>query len=307
MTRRPVLIDTDAGVDDALALLLALRSPEIAVHLVTTVAGNVEVERCTRNVKAVIGKMHLQMLPDTVQGASSPMKLPLLTASEVHGPGGLGSLTSRRVSSPDGTHAASRAIVAMARKYSRKLTIVALGPLTNIAQAVQLDRRAMQGIGQLISMGGAFRVPGNTGPVAEFNYYVDPHAVATVLKSGMNTLIVPLDVTQRVVLTWKQFCTSIAHLPAKRRNWFHGLLDGYLSYHHSTEGRIAAYMHDPVALAGAIRPGLLTSFSSGVDIETASGPARGMTSLTSSPRMKVRVATNVDRTAWNTLASRIWH
>ena len=307
MTPRHVVIDTDAGVDDALAILLALRSPEISVEAVTTVAGNAEVHQCTRNVYAVIERAGSSVRPPVVQGSAAPLRLPLIAAPEVHGAGGLGSLVPRLMKRPARTGTAAFTIAALARRFGNRLTVVALGPLTNIARAVQKDVRAMRSVGRIVSMGGAFRVPGNTGPVAEFNYFVDPHAADIVVTSGLRLTVVPLDVTQQVMLTWDNLCTSVAKLPARRRTWFHRLLDGYMEYHALTEGRRSAYLHDPVAMAEAIRPGVLSKVRTGIRVETWNGPARGMTVFATLPAGKSPfVATGVDHGNWKILSRRIW-
>jgi inosine-uridine nucleoside N-ribohydrolase len=307
LRRRPVLIDTDTGVDDALALCLAFRSPEVEVVGVTTVAGNVEVERCTRNVRALLDRLNIAHPPPIVPGARRPTVLPLVTAPEVHGRGGMGTLTS--ADAPPVRGSAVRAgefIATKAARYGRELTIVAIGPLSNLAEAYRLAPRAMRHVGRVISMGGAFNVPGNTGPVAEFNYFVDPHAVATVVRLASHLLIVPLDVTEQITLMWSDV---EARTDREDLRWMRRLLRGYMDYHRSTEGFLGAYLHDPVALAEAIAPGLLRAEPVSVEIVARNGPARGLTlegANRQTARGHVQVARDVRRLAFFRLFDRVW-
>lgn len=307
LRRRPILIDTDTGVDDALALCLALRSPEVEVVGITTVAGNVEVDRCTRNVHSLIDRLRIGPPPPIIAGAPRPAVLPLVTAPEVHGRGGMGSLTLAYAPPVRGSaRRAAEFIASAAARFGRELTIVAVGPLTNLAEAYRIAPVAMRNVGRLISMGGAFNVPGNTGPVAEFNYFVDPHAVATVLRRASQLLIVPLDVTEQIVLKWSE----VERRTARRdRRWMRRLLQGYMDYHRLTEGFHGAYLHDPVAVAEAIRPGLLSSVSIDVDIVVGDGPARGMTSagtIRRTDRGRIRMAREVRGRTFRGLFERVW-
>lgn len=308
LRRRPVLIDSDTGVDDALALCLAFRSPEVEVVGITTVAGNVEVARCTRNVHALLERLQISHPPPVISGAPRPSVLPLVTAPEVHGRGGMGTLTPGNAPPVRGNaRRAAEFIVSMAARFGSALTIVAVGPLTNLAEAYRRAPRAMRRVGRVISMGGAFGVPGNTGPVAEFNYFVDPHAVATVVRHASRLLIVPLDVTEQITLLWNE----VEHRTERRdRRWMRRLLRGYMDYHRLTEGFFGAYLHDPVAVAEAICPGLLRSEPMDVDIVARDGPARGMTTGESngrSDRARVCVAREIRARDFVRLFDRVWN
>ncbi|MBI3579559.1 MAG: nucleoside hydrolase, partial [Ignavibacteriales bacterium] len=197
---KPVLIDTDTGVDDALALILALRSPELSVKAITTVAGNVEVQKCTRNVFTVLEWLKVQNLPLVAQGAERPLRQKLVTAPEVHGNDGLGNISSGKQAKQKTSRTAVKVILDSCNQWGKKLTIVAIGPLTNLAQAWKKDSKSLAKVGRIVSMGGAFRVPGNTGPVAEFNYFVDPDAAHVLLNTGLPITVVPLDLTHQIVL-----------------------------------------------------------------------------------------------------------
>src|SRR5215510_3826840 len=208
---RPVVIDTDPGIDDALALMLACRSPELCVELITTVAGNVSVPMATANARRVLALLALSAWPAVAQGLGRPLRRPLYTATAFHHDDGLGGVTYLR--HPDGSpcypvpeqpavhRQAVQRLLQVVQRYGRDLTMIALGPLTNIARAIQLAPALMQQLGRLVIMGGAIGVPGNVSPVAEFNIFVDPHAADVVFRAGMPITLVPLDVTSQVRLT----------------------------------------------------------------------------------------------------------
>ena len=197
---RHALIDTDPGIDDALALLLAWGSPEWTVDVVTTVAGNVALPAGTLNVFRLLDLRRPSRRPMVASGAAQPLARALRIAP-YHGGDGLGDLpdwppAEPRVASID----AAGVIVDAARRYREDLTIVALGPLTNLARAVERDAAAIRAVGRFVAMGGAVDVPGNVTPGAEFNAHVDPEALASVLAAGVKIDLVPLDATRQVVL-----------------------------------------------------------------------------------------------------------
>ncbi len=274
---RPVLIDTDTGVDDALALILALRSPELDVKGITTVAGNVQVHHCTRNVLTILDELHVGRDLVVAQGASKPLVRKLFTAPEVHGADGLGNARPKKSSGRrPSPQAATRVIADACRKWGKGLTIVALGPLTNIAHVLKRYPGLLLRIGRLVTMGGAFRVPGNTGPVAEFNYYVDPEAAQAVLSSRIPITVIPLDLTQQLVL----MRSDLERRAVRRANRLSRLIARmtkfYMQYHFKTERFYGAFLHDPIAVAAAIRPSLFQSQRLHVEIETKGLLTRGM-------------------------------
>ncbi len=275
---RPILIDTDTGVDDALALILAFRSPEVSVRAVTTVAGNVEVHKCTRNVRAILELLKVPNSPNVVEGARKPLRRPLFTAHEVHGRDGLGntqhSILKKTKSS---SHKAVDIIIDCCTRYRQKLTIVAIGPLTNIALVFKKKPSALKKVSHIISMGGAFHVSGNTSPVAEFNYYVDPEAAEIVLNSGVPVTVIPLDVTQRCVLMRSELEREAAKRCDSFADFILRMTKDYMSYHLATEGIDGGYLHDPLAIAVAVDPTLIETRYSNVHVECAGTFTRGMT------------------------------
>lgn len=276
---RPVLIDTDTGVDDALALILAFRSPEISVKAVTTVAGNVSVRHCTRNVLTLLDLLQVRDHPFVAEGARKPLHRPLFPAPEVHGKDGLGevrtSLTRRGGHGSFGRDAVDL-IIRTSRQYGKYLTIVAVGPLTNLALALAKHPRVMRNVGRVISMGGAFRVPGNTGPVAEFNYYVDPEAAHRVLNSGLPLTVIPLDVTEQLALMRREVEYRATRRASPVAQAILRFTKKYMIYHQKTERFSGGYLHDPLAMAVAVDPSLVGTKRTHVDVECSGTFTRGM-------------------------------
>lgn len=293
----PTLIDTDSGVDDALALILALRSPELSVRAITTVAGNTTVGNCTRNVRRVLGL--LNSAPDILvaRGAAGPLKRRLVTAHEVHGDDGLGNVRMKITAAPTLSRGdAVNTILQHCDRYARSLTIVALGPLTNIALALRKRPASLRKAGRIISMGGAFRVPGNTGPVAEFNYYVDPEAAERVLTSGLPLFIVPLDLTEQVALMRKELVYRASRRPNDVSRFILGVTRLYMKYHKHSEGFEGGFLHDPVAVGAAIDPGLFEWSRMDIRVETTGKWTRGMT--VADPRGKTPASRPAPRVAF---------
>src|ERR1700675_2715636 len=190
----PILIDTDPGIDDALAILLALGSPEVSVEAITTVAGNVEVDLATANVFRVLDVARPWDVarpvrrPPVARGAAAPLAGPLLTAPHVHGEDGLGNLGGLR--EPDGRLRypepsrilemldGADLILETSDRFAGRLVVVALGPLTNVALALRRNRGRLARAARIVVMGGAVAVPGNVTAAAEFNMHVDPEAAA---------------------------------------------------------------------------------------------------------------------------------
>ena len=303
-TPRLIAIDTDPGVDDALALMLAFRSPEIQVPLITTVAGNVPVAVGTKNLGRLLNLISPKVWPAIAQGAARPLRRRLTTAPHIHGDDGLGGATllttpAGRARYPAATDLrvgkdAPGKLAALARKHGRELCIVALGPLTNIARAISRDPDAMLSIARLVIMGGAIRAPGNVTPTAEFNIHVDPDAAAMVVGSGINITLVPLDVTRQVKL-------DDAFLRGAPNTSFTRATKAFTQ--DARRGRGGISMHDPLAVAVAIEPDLVRTESLAVRVETEGRETLGMTvadrrpSNEQSETEQIAVATGVNAQA----------
>lgn len=281
-TPRPVAIDTDPGIDDALALLLALRSPELRVELITTVVGNVPVPVATANARRVLAWLAPPAWPVVAQGAARPLRRPPHTATDFHGDDGLGGITALHHADgrpyypapeqPVARRQAVQRLLRLVQHHGRDLTVIALGPLTNVARAIQRSPTTMQQLGRLVIMGGAIRVPGNVSPVAEFNIFVDPHAADVVFRAGLPITLVPLDVTRQVRLTRDFLQHASQGAGTGLVQVTHHLTQQPL---HSQEQSMA--LHDPLAVAVTIDPSLVTLTSLPVYVETRGLHTIGMT------------------------------
>jgi len=253
---RHALIDTDPGIDDALALLLAWGSPEWTVDTVTVVAGNVALQAGTLNVFRLLDLRRPSPPPLIASGAAQPLARPLRIAP-YHGGDGLGDLpdwprVEPRVASTD----AAGVIVDTARRLAGNLTIVALGPLTNLAMAVERDAAAIRRVGRVVAMGGAVDVPGNVTPDAEFNAHVDPEALARVLAAGVAIDLVPLDATRQVVLERGALRSALARAPGTAADRVRRFTE-YALRMDETRGRRGMDLHDPLAVGAALDPTLV--------------------------------------------------
>ena len=275
----PVLIDTDPGIDDALALLFAWNCPEIQVETITTVAGNVTIEAASRNLLRLLALRRPAPRPIVAAGAAGPLARALTTATRFHGEDGLGDLpdwpaVERMPASPD----AVEAILAAVRRHERALTIVALGPLTNLALALKEDAAAVGRAGRIVAMGGAVDVPGNVTPTAEFNMYVDPEAAHRVFAAGLPLEIVPLDATRQAMLPRAGMRATLARAPGALASRIQGFCERGFRISRS-DGEQGMALHDPLAVGLALDPSLASwepvRLAIGPDGETVrtSGPA----------------------------------
>lgn len=270
------VLDVDPGIDDALAILLALASPEIEIAAVSTVAGNVDVERGCRNALAVLeaaGSVGVRVY----RGAARPLARRLLTASFFHGEDGLGGVRLADARASTDPLDAARLLVQQGEAAGERLTVIALGPLTNLARACQLDSGWAARLERIVISGGAVGVPGNVSPVAEANVYADPEAAAIVLGSGAPITLVGLDVTETSTATR-------GHLEVLRPNGMAGrggvlaleLLWAYVGVAERV-GAAGAALHDPLAVAVACQPDLVRSARLHVEVELEGGLTRGQT------------------------------
>jgi len=244
----PLVIDTDPGVDDALALLVAWGSPEVTVEAITTVAGNAPLDRCTLNVFRLLALRRPTPWPVVAAGADKPLARRLETAEAYHGADGLGDL----VDWPDVDvrlvpQRGADVLVEMARRYAGRQTLIALGPLTNVAMAVEADAAAMRRIGRVVAMGGAVNVPGNVTPTAEFNVHVDPEAAARVLAAGLRLDLVPLDATRQAMLTRGELERALGATPGLGAS----RVAAFTRRAFAREGDRLT-LHDPLAVGAAI-------------------------------------------------------
>jgi inosine-uridine nucleoside N-ribohydrolase len=298
----PVLIDTDPGIDDALALIFALRSEELSVKAITTVAGNVPVELTTRNAFRILTLLSIHDPLPVAQGASRPLTRSLVSAGHVHGEDGLGNID--RLRAPDGSplypeptvklasHDGPGLILQTIQRWPDELVVIALGPLTNLAIALERDPAIMRKVREIVIMGGAIGVPGNVSPVAEFNFYVDPEAAHRVLAAGLPIRLVPLDVTHQVILRRDLIERRIAgrQEPVNRFVW--AMTRAGLEFAQKAEGVDGLPLHDPLAVAVALDASLVTVSELFVDVETEGLLTRGMAVADRRPPSRARRTPN---------------
>jgi inosine-uridine nucleoside N-ribohydrolase len=280
---KKVIIDCDVGVDDALALILAFRSPELEVMAVTGVNGNVSLKQVFENIQKVLSLLQPGNNPLIARGADQPLKGQSIYAHSVHGKDGLGGAKIEPGEKewwkiyPD---PADDLITKMACQYPNELTLIATGPLTNLAFGLQKDLEGMRKLKAVVIMGGAVRTKGNITPYAEFNIFSDPLAAKIVLESGLPITLVPLDVTHQVSLTpqWMEERVNPIH------NAFSQFVieaTGYDLTTHRFREKERIYLHDPLAVGVAINPDLVRKERLAIDVETKEGERDGQTSESS--------------------------
>jgi pyrimidine-specific ribonucleoside hydrolase len=294
----PLVIDTDPGIDDALALLLALASPEVDLRLVTTVHGNVELAQTTENALRVLHLAGRSDVPVAAGAAESLVHPQPERAGHVHGTAGLGGV--ELLPSPAGPDPRP-AVVALAEllmSSPQPVTVAAVGPLTNLALLLRVSPEAAARIGRLVVMGGSAR-GGNVTAVAEFNVWADPEAAQAVLSSALPTVLVGLDVTLPTVLDEVGIARFAAAGPVGAQAA--AILQQYLDHARTAYGTPGVVVHDALAVTEAIRPGFLGTTRRDVVVDTGLGAGRGQTLVdrrhVSTAPTAVEVAERVDSEA----------
>ena len=277
MTRR-VIFDTDPGQDDAIAILLALASPEeITVEAIVAVGGNVPLSLTSKNARKIC---ELAGRPDVpvYAGCEGPMAArPLVTAEHVHGATGLNGPDLPEPTMPlQAQHGVDFIIDALRCEPPGEITLCVLGPLTNIAMAMIKAPDIKPRIREIVLMGGAYFEVGNITPTAEFNIYVDPDAAAIVLGSGVPVVMLPLDVTHRVLTTPARLA-AVRAVPTKAAAAAAAMLDFSEKFDLAKYGSDGAPLHDPCVTAYLIKPDLFKGRHINVEIETSSPLTIGMT------------------------------
>ncbi|MBY6081409.1 nucleoside hydrolase [Ruegeria arenilitoris] len=277
MTARKIIIDTDPGQDDAVAILLALASPdEIEVLGITAVAGNVPLELTAKNARIVCELAGRTDIP-VHAGCDRPLKRPLITAEHVHGKTGLDGpvLPDPQMPLAEG-HGVDFIIDTLRAQDPGTVTLCPLGPLTNIATAFQKAPDIVERIQEIVLMGGAYFEVGNITPTAEFNIHVDPEAADIVFKSGVPIVVMPLDVTHKALVT-KPRNDAFRALGAKVGIAVAEMTDFFERFDKEKYGSEGAPLHDPCVTAYLIRPELFSGRHVNVEIETQSDLTLGMT------------------------------
>ncbi|MBE2278560.1 MAG: nucleoside hydrolase [Rhodobacteraceae bacterium] len=272
---RKIIIDTDPGQDDAVAILLALASPELQVLGVTAVAGNVPLGLSQRNARVVV---ELSGHPVPVfAGCDAPLRRRLVTAEHVHGKTGLDGIALPEPTLPlQAVHAVDFLIETLRREPPGTVTLCPLGPLTNIAAAFARAPDILPRVAEIVLMGGAYFEVGNITPAAEFNIYVDPEAAEIVFKSGVPLVVVPLDATHKA-LTSRGWVEEMRALATPVGRAVAGWTDFFERFDTAKYGSEGAPLHDPCVIAYLLRPDLFRGRHINVEIETVSELTLGMT------------------------------
>ncbi len=273
---RPIIIDTDPGQDDAIAVLAALAAPELEVLGITAVAGNVPLELTARNARIIC---ELAGRPDVAvfAGCERPLRQPLVTAEHVHGKTGIdGADLPEPTMSLQPQHAVEWMTETLLAAGEREITLCPLGPLTNVATVLENTPEAARGIREIVCMGGGFFGGGNTTPTAEFNIFVDPDAAQIVLHSGVPVTMLPLDVTHKALMT-DDWIDQVRALGTRTGIAASGMLDFYERFDVEKYGTTGGPLHDPHVIAYLLRPDIHRGRHCNVEVETRSPLTRGMT------------------------------
>ena len=272
---KKILIDTDPGIDDSLAILLALASPELSLEGISVVHGNCSLEQATRNGLSVLELARATHIP-LAKGCELPLVQPSLLAPETHGNTGLGyaKLPEPRIK-PTSQHGTDFLIERILSSPG-EITLVAVGPLTNVALAIRKEPRIVGALKELVIMGGAIRYEGNTTALAEFNTFVDPHAAHIAYHAGIPTTLVPLDVTYQCVLLASDV-ERLLKIESPIPSFIKATTDFYMEYHDSYQGIKGCVINDPLALALTFAPELCDYQELPVDVDISGGVSTGKT------------------------------
>jgi len=286
----PLILDVDTGIDDALAVLYAAASPDADLLAVTCVSGNIQARQVEQNTRAVL-ELASRVDVEVALGRETPLVKALEIAPDTHGPHGLGYAQLPPPTRPLSARHAAEVIGDAVRGRPGEITLVTLGPLTNLAVALEREPALPRLLGGFVLMGGAFKTSGNTTPTSEWNVYVDPDAAKRVFEAWGAALAdnptIPyplamgLDLTERARLLPEH----LAQLAAARGDdpndpvarFVDDALRFYFEYHERNEGFYGAFVHDPFTVAAALDRSLVVAQPVFVDVETGSGLAHGMT------------------------------
>jgi inosine-uridine nucleoside N-ribohydrolase len=270
-----IILDTDPGLDDALALFLALASPEVQLEAITTVSGNVHVDLTTRNALALLELAGRTTIP-VARGCDRPIVRQPVVADYVHGHNGLGGISLPEPKLRPVKHHAVDLIIEKVMAAPREITLVPVGPLTNIAMALRKEPRIAENAREVVIMGGALRVPGNVTPEAEFNVFADPHAAHMVFHAGWPMRLVTLDVTQKTLLERERVMELASN--GNPITWIiQQMVENFLNTFGLQRGITAFQMHDPLCLFAAFQPEIITWEPAYVDVEIDSNLTLGET------------------------------
>ena len=267
MNKHKVIIDCDPGIDDSLALLYALKHPSLEIIALTIVAGNAPVDIALDNAFKILEQTGRTDIP-IYRGAEKPLERDFVSAQDTHGIDGLGESNIPRLSHQKAQDTSAQDFLAEYFSHPRQTSIIALGPLTNIALALERNPQLGFNLKRFVSMGGSYKAHGNCSPVAEYNYWCDPHAARKVFKRlGKKIEMVGLDVTRSIVLT-PNILEYIRFKNPTLGDFIGQITRFYWDFHWKYEGIIGCVINDPLAIAYFVNSQLCQGFQSWVDIAT---------------------------------------
>ncbi|MBM4338769.1 MAG: nucleoside hydrolase [Deltaproteobacteria bacterium] len=296
---KKVILDCDVGVDDALALILAFHSPELIVEAVTGVNGNVPLDSVFSNIQKMLSLIQPKRKPIIARGADRPLKGNTIHAHSVHGKTGLG---EAKIDLREGEEwwqkylgPADELILELAYQFPDELTLIAVGPLTNLALALKKDPEGMKKLKELVIMGGSVRTRGNVTPYAEFNIFSDPLAAHIVFESGIPISLVPLDATHQVFLTpyWMDERIKPLHTPFSN---FVIEATGYDLSNHRFKNKDTIFLHDPLAVGAVIDPTIVKTETLSLYVDVDEGEYYGrITEVRDGPKIDVCLEVDAER------------
>lgn len=278
MTKK-IIIDTDVGIDDAIAILMGLADPEWQIVGMCGVSGNVGLDHVMRNIGIVLDAAGAGPTP-IFRGADRPLLAPLHHAASVHGDDGLGDVGWPASDRPVSDEPAAQAIVRLARE-NPGATLLALGPLTNVALAAALEPKLPELLGQTVLMGGAVRALGNASAVAEFNIYADAEAAAMTFARGLNPLVAGWELTVETPVLWPRWDAIIGAGTVGSR-FVTKTIEELMKRTRERE-RPGILLPDPLAMAAILDPGCATSYPAAVEVDTGWSAGRGLTAVDTRP------------------------
>ena len=275
MTKK-IIIDTDPGIDDAMAILFALKAPELELVGLTTIYGNVHTDLATQNALRLVELAHRPDIP-VAHGANLPLVVPLKrVASQVHGADGFGNTHQPPPRGKPIDSSAAQFIAETVMAHPGEITLVPIGPLTNLALALALEPRLVEAVAGVVLMGGAAFVNGNVTPAAEANISKDPHAADVVFTAGWPLTMVGLDVTTKTVMT-PEYIADLKSAATRTTHFINMINPFYMDFYQQTyHGLTGMHVHDPSAVAYVVDPSLFTTLPAPVRVIT-DGIAAGLT------------------------------
>lgn len=270
-----IILDSDPGIDDSLTILLALASPEIVLDGISTIHGNASTEQVTKNALSILELAKASHVP-VFKGCDVPLVKDSLLGPETHGDTGLGYAKLPDPQTQLKTQHGSDYLIEQIMSRPGEVTLVALGPLTNVAIAIRKEPRIVQNVKEVFIMGGAIQHPGNTTALAEFNTYVDPHAAHVVFHSGMPMILTPLDVTYQCIFT-KDDLNRLEKIDSPITKFISDSTRFYMEFHDEYQKIDGCVINDPMTLALTFMPEICDYQDLVVDVDISTGVGLGNT------------------------------